>query len=172
MLVAGALVLASCASASPAAAPPSSTSGTPVLPSVARTPVPATVAPSTTTTLPPPPAAPVAAPYDNTLAAQACTLLAPDEIKAQFAAPVAAGVPVFPYCWWQVGTNGFVSLTIFDKKPLSTYRAYAGLAVGDVPDLGEGAFFASNKTLFVGVRGSTYVVQFERGAEWVDTNRP
>lgn len=171
MLVGAALVLGSCASASPAAAPPSSTTGTPVPPSVG-TPVPATAAPSTTTTLPPPPAAPVAAPYDNTLAAQACTLLAPDEIKAQFAAPVAAGVPVFPYCWWQVGTNGFVSLTIFDKKPLSTYRAYAGLAVGDVPDLGEGAFFASNKTLFVGVRGSTYVVQFERGAEWVDTNRP
>ncbi len=127
---------------------------------------------STTTTALVPPPAPAAVAYDNASAARACVLLAPSEIQAQFGALVAPGVPIDPYCWWKVGDNGFVSLTVFDKKPLSTFRAYAGLPVGDVPDVGESAFFASNKTLFVGLRGSTYVVQFERGAEWVDSNRP
>jgi hypothetical protein len=110
-------------------------------------------------------------PSDNTAATRACTLLAPAEITAQFGA-AEAPVPIDPYCWWRVGTNGFVALTLLDQVPLSRYRAYAGLAVGDVPDVGDGAFFASNKTLFVGVRGSTFIVQFERGAEWVDSNRP
>jgi hypothetical protein len=127
---------------------------------------------STTTTKVVPPAALTAVAYDNALATRACTLLAPTEIQAQFGALVAPGVPIDPYCWWKVGDNGFVSLTVFDKKPISTFRAYSGLPVGDVADVGESAFFASNKTLFVGLRGSTYVVQFERGAEWVDTNRP
>jgi len=127
---------------------------------------------STSSTLPPPPAAPAVAPYDNTLAALACTLLSPTEIQGQFGAVVADGVPIYPYCWWKVGDNGFVSLTIFDKKPISVFRSYQGLNVGEVPDVGESAFFASNKTLFIGVRGSTYNLQFERGAEWVDSNRP
>jgi len=110
--------------------------------------------------------------YDNSIASRACILLAPAEIQAQFGAPVAPGVAIDPYCWWKVGDNGFVSLTVFDKKPISTFRAYSGLPVGEVGDVGESAFFASNKTIFVGLRGSTYVVQFERGAEWVDSNRP
>jgi hypothetical protein len=122
--------------------------------------------------MPTPPPALATVAYDNAIAARACILLAPAEIQAQFGALVAPGIPIDPYCWWKVGDNGFVSLTVLDKKPISTYRAYSGLPVGDVPDVGESAFFASNKTLFVGLRGSTYVVQFERGAEWVDSNRP
>jgi hypothetical protein len=135
----------------------------------------ATTAPgtsSTSSTLPVPPPAPPVAAYDNAVAARACTLLSAQEIQAQFGAVVAEGVPIYPYCWWKVGDNGFVSLTIFDKKPISVFRSYTGLNVGNIPDVGESAFFASNKTLFIGVAGTTYNLQFERGAEWVDANRP
>lgn len=172
---AGLLTLTSCVSSDAvtpvaSAPPPSASAATPSTVVAATTPT--TTPAAATTTLPKAPPAATQVAYDNTLALRACTLLDPAEIQAQFGAPAAAGVPIFPYCWWKVGTNGFVSLTVLDKKPLSTYRAYRGLAVGEVKDLGDGAFLASNKTLFVGVGTTTYVVQFERGAEWVDSNQP
>jgi hypothetical protein len=161
------LVAGACAQASPQATQPPASTATPTVP-------PATARPTGTTasTSPAPPGAPAGAAYDNTLATQACGLLAPNEISAQFGAPTEPGVPIDPYCWWKIGADAFVSLTIFDQRPLSTFRAYSGLVIGDVPDVGDGAFFASNKTLFFGVGPTTYNVQFERGAEWVDSNRP
>lgn len=168
MVVASLVAVTACASAEQPVAEPTTTTPTIAVPSTTGT----TPAPITTTTLPVPPGALAAAPYDNTVATRACTLLAVPEIAAQFGGSVAEPVPIYPYCWWRVADDGFVSLTIYDRQPLATFRAYGGLAVGTVADLGEGAFFASNKTLFVGVGGSTYVLQFERGAEWVDSNQP
>lgn len=169
--VATLLVAGACASPAPPSA--TATSSTTVGTSLGSSSSTSTTVPSsTTTTAPVPPPALATVAYDNAIASRACILLAPAEIQAQFGALVAPGIPIDPYCWWKVGDNGFVSLTVHDKKPISTFRAYSGLPVGDVADVGESAFFASNKTLFVGLRGSTYVVQFERGAEWVDSNRP
>jgi len=167
-----ALVAAACSGGSPTEA------GSPA---AEQTVPPATAAPSppvttaettTTTTRPAPPPAPAEAPYDNSIAEVACTLLAPDEIQAQFGGPVAAPVPLDPYCAWKIGVDGFVGVTVLPNQPVARLRAFPGLEAGGVNDLGDGAFFAVNKTLYVGMGPTTYVLQFERGAEWVDTNQP
>lgn len=127
---------------------------------------------TTTTAAPTPPPAPAEAPYDNQLAELACTLLAPDEIQAQFGGPVAAPVPLDPYCAWKIGVDGFVGVTVMPNQPVRQLRSFPGLAASDVADLGDGAFFAVNKTLYLGMGPTTYVIQFERGAEWVNSNQP
>jgi hypothetical protein len=81
-------------------------------------------------------------------------------------------VPLDPYCAWKIGVDGFVGVTVLPNQPVSRLRAFPGLPAGDVADLGDGAFFAVNKTLYVGMGPTTYVLQFERGAEWVNTNQP
>jgi hypothetical protein len=171
-VIASAAVLAgACSSgATTDAAPtaPSSTAGAGSSTTLATTAVPE----STTTTRPIPPPAPVEPPYDNSVAALACTLLAPEEIQGQFGGPVAPPVPLDPYCAWKIGVDGFVGLTVLPNQPVSRLRSFPGLAAGDVADLGDGAFFAVNKTLYVGMGPTSYVIQFERGAEWVNSNQP
>lgn len=102
---------------------------------------------------------------------RACTLLAPTEIAAVFGVGVGPATPTDPYCRWRVGEDGFVALTIW-AKPVGVLHSYPGLSVGSEPDVGDSAFWGSNKQLFFGVGTTSYSLQFERGAEWVDSNRP
>ena len=161
---------AACSSGADETGAPSSSAGSTSTSSSSST---TSTAPAVTTTLPPtPPPAPAEAPYDNQIAELACTLLAPDEIQSQFGGPVAAPVPLDPYCAWKIGVDGFVGVTVMPNQPIRQLRSFPGLAAGDVADLGDGAFFAVNKTLYLGMGPTTYVIQFERGAEWVNSNQP
>ena len=170
-LLGAALLVASCSSGATDGAGTASTTapGAGSTSSLATT----TTAPTpSTTSRPVPPPAPAEPAYDNSVAELACTLLAPEEIQAQFGGPVAAPVPLDPYCAWKIGVDGFVAVTVLPNQPVSRLRSFPGLASGSVADLGDGAFFAVNKTLYVGMGPTTYVLQFERGAEWVNSNQP
>jgi hypothetical protein len=116
------------------------------------------------------------APHDGSLGdadtKQACTLLTPAEIEAQFGGPVGAATPIYPYCQWLVGDDAFVSVQIY-RQPIDQARDFHPVRF-DTTGLGDdGGYIATTRAVFFGHAGATYSILWQKVGDFttVETDR-
>jgi hypothetical protein len=92
---------------------------------------------------------------------QACTLLTPSEIEAQFGGPVAPATPIYPYCQWLVGSDSFIAVTIY-RQPISEARNFHPVRF-DTSGLGDdGGYIATTRAVFFGKGDVTYSILWQK----------
>jgi hypothetical protein len=121
-------------------------------------------------------AATAVGPHDGSLGdadtREACTLLTPAEIEAQFGGPVEAGTPVYPYCQWLVGADAFVAVQVY-RQPIEEARNFHPVRfdTGGVGD--DGGYIATTRAIFFGHDGVTYSILWQKVGDFttVETDR-
>jgi hypothetical protein len=115
-------------------------------------------------------------PHDGSLGdadtKQACTLLTPAEIEAQFGGPVGEATPIYPYCQWLVGDDAFVAVQIY-RQPIDQARDFHPVRF-DTGGLGDdGGYIATTRAVFFGHEGVTYSILWQKVGDFttVETDR-